>query len=138
MKFPILMAGAAAIALTAGAASAAPSSTSGKFAAPQQPVAYSKLDAYLKATPRQRAQGDWSNGQTAAAAQTGTPANASATAPQTDTAAPGATQNDMSAPAAPATQAAPSTATPDTGAGSTGAPDSTPPAATPQGSAAPN
>ena len=74
MKFPILMAGAAVIALCAGAASAATST----FAAPSQPVAYSKLDAYLKATPRQRAKGDWTNDQTAAA-QTGTPTNASAT-----------------------------------------------------------
>jgi len=128
MKLHFLMAGAAAIALCAGAASAATST----FVAPKQPVAYSKLDAYLKATPRQRAKGDWTNDQTAAAAQTGTPANASATAPQ----------NDMSAPAAPATEAAPPAAAPADATPAPAAP-ATPPAAaqqdsTPQPPATPN
>jgi hypothetical protein len=133
MKFPILMAGAAAIALCAGAASAATHKSANTFAAPSQPIAYAKLDAYLKATPRQRAQGDWANDQTAAAAQTGTPANASA---QSGMNAQAPAQNDMSAPAGQVTPpaAAPDAAPP--AADASPAP-AAPPASAPQDSTPP-
>jgi hypothetical protein len=131
MKFHLLLAGAAALAFCAGAASAATSSTGGKFAAPSQPIAYSKLDAYLKATPRQRAKGDWTNDQTAAAAQTGTPANASATAPQSDMTAPAAPATPAAQPAAAPADASPAPAAPAT------PPAATPPAAAPQDTTSP-
>jgi molybdate transport system ATP-binding protein len=124
MKLYVLAASAAALALTAGAAAAATSTGSGKYAEPKQPIAYSKLDAYLKATPRQRAKGDWSLDQTAANnAATGTAANASATAPQTDM------THYTSPPAA--------SAGPDVNAGTSAAPPAATPAAPDASDAAP-
>ena len=88
MKLYALLAGAAALALTAGAASAAThhharhasSASAGSFAEPKQPVAYSKLDSYLKAGSHARTSKDWSlETGMAAGAQTGTAANAAAT-----------------------------------------------------------
>jgi hypothetical protein len=154
MKSYFLAAGAAAVALTAGAASAATkhhhakaSSNAGNYAEPSQPVAYSKLDSYLKTSPTRRKKEDWS---LAAGAPTGTSANTSATmgsspepqagamyqqpapsaapdnsgamsAPAGSTAAPPATGQ-----AAPATPPADQTAPPTTG-------DTTTPAAKPPG-----
>jgi hypothetical protein len=114
MKLHVLLAGAAVVALSFTAASAASAAGSGKFAQPSQPVAYSKLGAYLKATPKQRARGNWGVDQTAAAnAQTGTAANTS----MTTTPQPGAT-SDQSGTAMTPPAATPPDATP-------------PPAATP-------
>jgi hypothetical protein len=111
MKIQVLVAGVAAIALAATGASAATkhhaASTGGKYAEPSQPIAYSKLDAYLKATPSQRAKGDWSNDSTTAAA-TGSGADVSATAPA-------AASPPMTNPASPQTaNPATDTQTPDT------------------------
>src|ERR1700722_9216104 len=82
MKTQILV-GAAVLALIAGgAASAATHKTSaGAYAEPSQPVAYSKLDTYLKTSPTKRGKQDWSIGSTASAsaAPTGASANTSAT-----------------------------------------------------------
>ncbi|HUZ14028.1 MAG TPA: hypothetical protein VMU93_14415 [Caulobacteraceae bacterium] len=91
MKLQVLVAGVAMLALSAGGASAAThrhhvrrhhpawSQTRGRYALPPQPIAYSKLNAYLKATPSQRAHGDWTNDTTtAAAAPTGNAVNAAA------------------------------------------------------------
>jgi hypothetical protein len=139
MKNYVLVASAAALALTAGAAIAATSTGSGKYAEPKQPIAYSKLDAYLKATPRQRAKGDWSGDQTASAAPAaGAGANASATAPQTDmthyTSPPPAADTPDATAGAAATPPAPDASAP--AAATPPAPDAMPPAATPP--AAPN
>ena len=84
MKLQIL-AGAAVLALIATADATAATKKAGAYAEPSQPVAYSKLDAYLKASPTKRAKQDWSLGSaaTASAAPTGAAANTSATAPQT-------------------------------------------------------
>ncbi|HEY2706688.1 MAG TPA: hypothetical protein VGI95_01435 [Caulobacteraceae bacterium] len=85
------LAGAAALALIAGGAMAA---TGGNYAAPSQPVAYSKLDSYLKASPAKRRKEDFSLHSTSASnAPIGGSADTSAT-----TTAP-------AAPAAPATSA---------------------------------
>jgi len=101
MKLQVLVTGAAIAALAVGAASAAThhrrhaakGESLGQYAPPAQPIAYSKLDAYMKASPKQRARGDWTNETaTAAAAPTGTAANAAASP----------------APSAPAGDAAPS------------------------------
>ena len=58
MKLQVL-AGAAALALIAGGASAAThkhhAAAAGSYAAPSQPIAYAKLDSYLKASPAKRA-----------------------------------------------------------------------------------
>jgi hypothetical protein len=126
MKLQIL-AGAAALALIAGGASAAPHKSAGAYAEPSQPVAYTKLDSYLKTSPTKRARQDWSIGAsaTASAAPIGGAANTAATAPQTPTATPAdsaampppaaqAPPDQMAAPAAPAAPASPAPATPGT------------------------
>src|ERR1700727_1160865 len=59
MKLQIL-AGAAVLALIATADASAATKNAGAYAAPSQPVAYSKLDAYLKASPSKRSKQDWS------------------------------------------------------------------------------
>jgi hypothetical protein len=74
MKTILLAAGAAAIALSAGLASAAPT-----VPGPKQPIPYDQLNAYMKAPPKARASKDWWSGQTASA-ETGASANTSATA----------------------------------------------------------
>jgi molybdate transport system ATP-binding protein len=72
MKIVLLAAGAAAIALSAGAAFAAPT-----VPGPKQPIPYDQLNAYMKASPKTRTHKDWWSGETAS---TGTSANTSATA----------------------------------------------------------
>ena len=59
----------------AGAASAAPQAKAS--GSPKQPIPYSQLDAYLKASPKTRASKDWWSGS----ASTGTSADTSATLP---------------------------------------------------------
>lgn len=86
MKLQVLLAGATALALSATVASTSSAATGGKFAEPSQPVAYSKLNSYLKATPRQRTRKSWGLDQ--ASASTGTATNASATTPQAGMATP--------------------------------------------------
>jgi hypothetical protein len=112
MKMQIL-AGAAVLALIAGGASAATHThkggqkSAGAYAPPSQPVAYSKLDAYLKVAPTKRAKQDWS---LASAAPTGATANTSATAPQSGAApdtAPPAAPDAATAPLAPSAPTAP-------------------------------
>ena len=73
MKTILLAAGAVAIAFTASQALTAPAP-----AMPKQPIAYSQLNAYLKASPKQRSTKDWS-----VAAPTGASINTSATATAT-------------------------------------------------------
>jgi hypothetical protein len=89
MKTILLIAGAAAIGLTAGVAQAVThhhssrTTHAGAYALPAHPIAYTDLNAYMKATPRDRASRDW---QTAAA--TGSSVNTdAATVPAGATAA---------------------------------------------------
>lgn len=44
--------------------------SAGAYASPKQPVAYALLDAYMKASPKERASRDWSGGATAPAPMT--------------------------------------------------------------------
>jgi hypothetical protein len=117
MKLQVL-AGAAVLALIAGGASAATHNhkSAGAYAEPSQPVAYAKLDDYLKASPAKRTKQDWSLGSTAQAstAPTGGAANTSATAPQ-EGAAPqaGMTPNNAPAPAPDSQTAPPAQSPPD-------------------------
>ena len=74
MKTVLLAAGAAAVAISAGAALAAPKHSATAMG-PKQPIPYSQLSAYLKASPKQRASKDWWSAQ----ADTGVAANTSAT-----------------------------------------------------------
>ena len=121
MNSKILITGAVVAILAAGAASASPrhhgdASGRGKYAAPAQPIPYAQLDAYLKATPKERMAMSASAG-----AATGTETNASAAVPST---APEATPSAaMPAPAAPATDMP--------GAGQPVNPPAPPPATTP-------
>jgi len=120
MNAKLLVFGAAAALITADAAQAAAS----RYAEPSQPVAYDKLNAYLKANPHQRATRDWSNPMVASAAgMNGTNASTTQTAP---TAAPMA-QPDQTAPAqaAPAAPADQSMSAPAPAANPTTAPDAT-------------
>lgn len=128
MKSIVLAAGVAAVALMGGSAMAAPKAKMvAAVAAPAQPIPYAQLDAYLKASPKERASRDWWAG----AAATGAPADASAsTAATSDTstaAAPAAPVNP--APDASTSPGATSSATPSTDA--TAAPPADTPAATP-------
>jgi len=113
MKLRSLVTGVAILALCASAAQAVtpthhPQHRNNRLArsnamnAPAQPIAYSKLDAYLKASPSEREKGNWGLGaSTASTAPTGPGANASATAPA------------ASAPTTPpAAEAAPSSGAP--------------------------
>lgn len=77
MTLRALVTSAAVLALCASAAQAAthnPRHHSNRLArsqamnAPTQPIAYSKLEAYEKASPAERAQGDWGLGTSAAPA----------------------------------------------------------------------
>jgi hypothetical protein len=78
MMIRTLAAGAALAMLVSGAASAAPQSKgSAAMAGPKQPIPYSQLDAYLKASPKARASQDWWSGS----ASTGMSTDTSATAP---------------------------------------------------------
>ena len=80
MNPKILLAGIAVAAMTGVAAQAASTQQSGgAYGEPSQPVPYSSLKAYMKASPSQRAKRDWSAG--AAASATNASANASATVP---------------------------------------------------------
>jgi hypothetical protein len=128
-----LLAGAAVLALIATVDASAATPKAGAYAAPSQPVAYSKLDTYLKASPTKRAKQDWSLGSTAtaSAAPTGAAANTSATTGMTPSAAP--VDNSAAAPA-PSAPAAPPAA--DSQTAPPAAPDQTP-AAPPATGAAP-
>jgi len=129
MKTMLLAAGAAAVALSAGAAIGAVKGPT--VAGPKQPIPYSQLSAYLKASPKVRASKDWWSGQQAGAApmptagaDTGAAANTSAKAPVTPS-LPGDTSVNPPSGAAPAppTPAAP--------------PIDNPPSATPPNAATP-
>ena len=79
MKATTLIAGVAMAGLFAGAASTA-SAASSAYASPSQPVPYSQLNSYMKASPHKR-MGMMSGMQTA---PTGVPVNTSATTDQPD------------------------------------------------------
>jgi len=87
MKTLALAAGAAALALTAGSALAAkPAAKGASVMGPSQPLPYSQLDAYMKASPKERASKDWwSEASTGASADTSAttsqPSESSATPP---------------------------------------------------------
>ena len=67
-----------------GAAVAAPQARSSTMVGPKQPIPYSQLKAYSKASPKVRADKDWWAGS--AMASTGTQADTAANAPSTPTA----------------------------------------------------
>jgi hypothetical protein len=104
MKLQVLLAGAAALALVVGGAHAATRKNAGTYSEPSQPIAYSKLDSYLKSSAHSRKSKDWTLGsQTAAAAAApGSAANASATAPTGMTQPSGGVTNDQQGASAPA------------------------------------
>ena len=73
---------AAGVALSVLVASAAWAGTPSKAStSPKQPIPYAQLDAYLKASPKERASKDWWSGS----ASTGASTDTSATAPATTT-----------------------------------------------------
>ena len=116
MKLQVVLTGAAGLALAAGTVQAKvhhhkiAARMGGSFAEPKQPVAYSRLDTYLRASPRARAKESWGLDNTgmAAGSATGAGANASASAPQNDTTQPSgavAPADQGAAAPAPSTQA---------------------------------
>jgi hypothetical protein len=124
MKTILLAAGAAALVLSAGPTLAA-AKHSATMAGPKQPIPYSELAAYLKASPKQRMSKDWWSGQTSVAsnaapvstagADTGAAANTSSTSTPSPS-LPGDTPSaSTTAPsAAPALPATPPVNTPST------------------------
>ena len=74
-----LAATAALSMLVAGGEAFAAQQKSAAMAGPKQPIPYSQLKAYSKASPKMRASKDWWAGS----AMTGTPTDTSATAPAT-------------------------------------------------------
>lgn len=74
-----LAATAALSMLVGGGAALAAQPKSDVAAGPKQPIPYSELNAYLKASPKARASKDWWSGSTSAS--TGMSADTSATAP---------------------------------------------------------
>ena len=116
MNAKLLVAGIAVAAMTAAAAQAASTHQSaGAYAEPSQPIAYSSLKSYMKASPSQRAKRDWSGGSAASASNAG--ANVSATTPaanlggsmpmSTQTQAPDANVADTPPTVSPAVDSAP-------------------------------
>jgi len=121
----------AALSMLVGGGSALAQSRSSTTAGPKQPIPYSKLDAYMKASPKARASKDWWAGSTTA--PTGMSADTSATAPEI------LGSSSMSPPMTPSTSTDTSVNPPTT----TGAPTmpSTPPTyggTEPNGSTLPN
>ena len=139
MKTILLAAGAAAIVFSAGPTFAAAKHAAAAVAGPKQPIPYSQLDAYLKASPKQRMSKDWWSGETSVAtagATTGATANTSATASTPSPSLPGDTPSAPSAapsaapslPATPPVDNPPSTAVNPPATATPGAPaESTPP-----------
>jgi len=117
----------------------------GKYAEPSQPIAYSKLDSYVNASPSQKAKSNWGlDTSTAAAASTGTGANISAQAPDTPAApsapasAPDNSAGTDAAPAAPASPATPAPPDQSTAPAAPTEPAAPPAPATPGTPPAPN
>lgn len=122
MNRKALIIGVAIAGLVAGAAQAAKAhrhaaatESAGAYAEPAQPIAYSNVDAYLKASPKKRAAQNWST-----AAATGSTVNASAqtpmpTAPQ-PAPAPDTSAQQPAPMAQPSTGPAPATPAPTPGA----------------------
>jgi molybdate transport system ATP-binding protein len=81
MMIRTLAAGAALAMLVAGGASAGTHKGSTASTSPKQPIPYAQLDAYLKASPKERASKDWWSGS----ASTGMSADTSATTSATTT-----------------------------------------------------
>lgn len=140
----LLLAASAAMALTA-VAEARPAKRSAPVAGPPQPIPYSQLDAYLKASPRQRASRNWSSAAAMGAATNASAIVAGRGASTSSDTTQGAAGSTVSPPVSPGV--APNSS--DTGAGPSaagstsgdtqnsvgnGAPDMTPMA--PQGSGA--
>ena len=132
MKTILLAAGAAALVLSAGPTLAA-AKHAATMAGPKQPIPYGQLDAYLKASPKQRMAKDWWSGQ--AGADTGAAASASATAATPSPSLPGDTPSAASAapaagpalPANPPVDNPPSTAVNPPATAAPGAPTETTP-----------
>ncbi|WP_454718933.1 hypothetical protein [Caulobacter segnis] len=104
---------ALAMLMAGGQAIAAQKKAPSPSAAPKQPIPYSQLDAYAKATPKIRASKDWWAGQ----AQTGMSTDTSATASTNAEASPAlppstSTTPETSANAPPSTQSPSPSVTP--------------------------
>jgi len=136
MKTILLAAGAAALALSAGPTFAAAhhKHMAMAVAGPKQPIPYSELNAYLKASPRQRMAKNWWSGENSGALATAGADTASANASATTSASP-SLPGDTATSATSAT--APSTSSSTGATSSSGAPmPSTPPVSTPSTGAA--
>lgn len=106
-----LAAGVALTALVSGAAMAAPQAKASAAAiGPSQPIPYAQLDAYLKASPKQRASKDWWSGS----ASTGMSADTSATAPATSSSTSTTTDTAVNPPASTSMPSDSSTSMPST------------------------
>jgi molybdate transport system ATP-binding protein len=99
MMIRTLAAGVALAVLMSGAASAAPQAKASAAAAPKQPIPYSQLDAYLKASPKTRATKDWWSGSASTGMSTDTSATMPAASTTTDTSVAPSTDTSVNPPA---------------------------------------
>lgn len=87
------LAATAALSMLVGGGSALAQSKSSVTAGPKQPIPYSQLNAYMKASPKVRASKDWWAGSSTAA--TGMSTDTSATAPGASTMSGSSTDSSM-------------------------------------------
>ena len=127
MNAKVLIAGVAIAVMATGAASAKTMkhkmSSGGSYAAPSQPIPYSQMDAYMKASPKQRT-----------AMMSGAPADTSSTGMSSgamSSSAPPASGGSMTPDTAPAPAAAPMTPPVNSGAPPMNGMSATPPATPP-------
>lgn len=116
MMIRTLAAGVALAVLVSGAASATPQTRKPPATAaanPSQPIPYDQLDAYTKASPKQRASKDWWSGSASTGASTDTSATTSPVAPSSDTSVNPPANSTMPSDSSSAMPATPS-ASPDT------------------------
>jgi molybdate transport system ATP-binding protein len=93
MMIRTLAAGAALAMLVAGGASAGTHKGSTASTSPKQPIPYAQLDAYLKASPKERASKDWWSGSASTGMSADTSATTSTTTTTTTTPAPDTSVN---------------------------------------------
>jgi molybdate transport system ATP-binding protein len=114
MMIRTLAAGAALAMLVAGGASAGTHKGSTASTSPKQPIPYAQLDAYLKASPKERASKDWWSGSASTGMSADTSATTSTTTTTTTTPAPDTSVNPPASTSMPSDSSTSMPSTPPT------------------------
>lgn len=114
MMIRTLAAGAALAMLVAGGASAGTHKGSTASTSPKQPIPYAQLDAYLKASPKERASKDWWSGSASTGMSADTSATTSTTTTATTTPAPDTSVNPPASTSMPSDSSTSMPSTPPT------------------------